>query len=74
MDRDAEWISPGEEKGVSYRDDPPATDGRKMILTDKDHLWGVGGDAGWVWKSFLRGMNPIYMNPFFEEAKHEAVR
>ena len=35
-----------------------------MILTDTDHLWGVGGGRDWVWKSFLRGLNPIYMDPF----------
>ncbi|MBW3624186.1 MAG: DUF4038 domain-containing protein [Armatimonadetes bacterium] len=69
---DAEWISPGTEGG--YQDDPPAADGRKVIVSDTDHLWGVGGDADWVWKSFLRGLNPIYMDPMFEEAKHEAVR
>ena len=71
---DAEWISPGETRQASYMADPPAAEGKKVILTDTDHLWGVGGDADWVWKSFLRGHNPIYMDPLFEEAKHEAVR
>jgi hypothetical protein len=69
---EAQWISPGTEGG--YKDDPPAADGRKVILSDTDHLWGVGGDADWVWKSFLRGLNPIYMDPLFEDAKHESVR
>jgi hypothetical protein len=68
----AQWISPGTQGG--YQDDPPAAEGKKVILSDTDHLWGVGGDADWVWKSFLRGLNPIYMDPLFEEAKHEAVR
>lgn len=60
----ADWISP-QNDGVSgdYRDDPPAADGRKVILSDTDHLWGVGGDSVWVWKSFTRGHNPIYMDP-----------
>ncbi|RPJ38807.1 MAG: hypothetical protein EHM35_03710, partial [Planctomycetaceae bacterium] len=44
-------------------DDPPAGDGRKVILSDTDHLWGVGGDRVWVWKSFTRGHHPIYMDP-----------
>ena len=35
-----------------------------MILNDTDHLWGIGGDAGWVWKSFLRGLNPVFMDPY----------
>ena len=60
----ADWISP-QNDGVSgdYQNDPPAADGRKVILSDTDHLWGVGGDRVWVWKSFTRGHNPIYMDP-----------
>ncbi|HXG25127.1 MAG TPA: putative collagen-binding domain-containing protein [Chthonomonadales bacterium] len=30
-----------------------------MILSDTDHLGGTPGDHVWVWKSFLRGLNPI---------------
>jgi len=58
----ADWISPNPEGG--YRDDPPAADGTKVILNDTDHLWGIGGNAAWVWKSFLRGMNPLFMDPY----------
>ncbi|NIR63006.1 MAG: hypothetical protein GWO10_04275 [candidate division Zixibacteria bacterium] len=58
----ADWISPNREGG--YRDNPPAADGRKVILNDTDHLWGIGGNQGWVWKSFLRGHNPIFMDPY----------
>jgi CubicO group peptidase (beta-lactamase class C family) len=58
----ADWISPNNEGG--YRDNPPAADGRKVILTDTDHLWGIGGNQAWVWKSFLRGYNPIFMDPY----------
>ena len=59
----ADWISPNDKPG-DYEDNPPAGDGRKVIIVDTDHLWGVGGDRGWVWKSFVRGLNPIYMDPF----------
>jgi len=60
----ADWISP-QNDGVSgdYQNNPPVADGRKVILSDTDHLWGVGGDQVWVWKSFTRGHNPIYMDP-----------
>jgi len=34
------------------------------VLSDTDHLWGIGGDVAWVWKSFLRGLNPIFMDPY----------
>jgi len=58
----ADWVSPGPSGG--YRDNPPAADGSKVILSDTDHLWGHGGSRLWVWKSFLRGMNPIYMDDY----------
>jgi len=62
FDSPADWISPNPEGG--YRDDPPARDGSKVIITDTDHLWGIGGNSQWVWKSFLRGLNPIFMDPY----------
>jgi hypothetical protein len=62
FDSPAEWISPNGEGG--YRDNPPANDGRKVILSDTDHLWGIGGGRDWMWKSFCRGMNPIFMDPY----------
>jgi hypothetical protein len=58
----ADWISPGRADG--YAEDPPAWDGQKVSLLDTDHIWGVGGNAAWVWKSFLRGHNPIFMDPY----------
>ena len=57
----ADWVSPNPEGG--YRDDPPDAEGAKVILSDTDHLWGLGCISGWVWKSFTRGMNPILMDP-----------
>lgn len=57
----ADWISPNDV--VVYRVDPPTADGSKVILADTDHFWGVGGNATWVWKSFFRGLNPIFMDP-----------
>jgi hypothetical protein len=61
----ADWISPGNDGGsFSYDNDPPSSDGRKVIISDTDHTFGVGGDQSWVWKSFTRGLNPIYMDPY----------
>jgi hypothetical protein len=56
----AEWVSPNDQGG--YRDDPPPADGSKVSVLDTDHLWGVGGDRGWVWKSVTRGHNLAYMD------------
>ncbi len=58
----AEWISPNPDGG--YRTNPPPADGRKVVINDTDHLWGIGGNQAWVWKSFLRGHNPIFMDPY----------
>lgn len=62
FDGPADWVSPNPDGG--YRDDPPVNDGRKVILNDTDHLWGIGGDSAWVWKSFLRGHHPLFMDPY----------
>jgi len=59
----ADWISPNPDR-YDYKNDPSAADGAKVILADTDHLWGVGGNVAWVWKSFLRGLNPIFMDPY----------
>lgn len=65
----ADWISPGPDDG--HRDNPPAADGNKVILSDTDHLWGIGGNQAWVWKSFCRGLNPIFMDPYREVDRND---
>ncbi len=62
FDSPADWVSPNNEGG--YRDNPPAADGRKVVLLDTDHLWGIGGNQAWVWKAFCRGHNPLFMDPY----------
>ena len=54
----AEGISPG---GTEHQKNPPAADGRKVVLTDPDHYGWIDwrGTRSWAWKSFTRGMNPI---------------
>ena len=58
----ADWISPGSQDG--YKDNPPAWDGKKVSLLDTDHVWGIGGNGAWVWKSLVRGHNPLFMDPY----------
>jgi hypothetical protein len=60
----ADWIAPHASDTDRYRDDPPAPSGQKVVLSDTDHLWGIGGNPRWVWKSFLRGLNPVFMDPY----------
>ncbi len=73
----ADWISPGYDDEIfadgghpnapggpasRWFDNPPASDGRKVIITDTDHYAPGKGDALWAWKSFLRGHHPILMD------------
>lgn len=69
------WVSPGLTAwGPTdpYSINPPATSGKKVEILDTDHTWNNActtrtsqqrADHAWVWKSFLRGYNPIYMDP-----------
>lgn len=68
----ADWVSPNR-KGGWMRTPPPA-DGRKVVLLDTDHLWGIGGDAAWVWRATLRGHQVLYMDPLDEDPAREAAR
>ncbi|MCS7223099.1 MAG: hypothetical protein NZ959_00870 [Armatimonadetes bacterium] len=56
----AQWFSLGAREWSDLATNPRVADGRKVSLLDTDHIWGEGGDYRWVWKSFLRGDNPIY--------------
>ena len=67
FESEADWISPG--GYTKYGRNPPPTDGRHVQVLDTDHIHGIGGDQEYVWESFMRGYNPIYMDPF--EAVHE---
>jgi len=60
----ADWISPSNGRAFEYRYNPPAASGQKVILNDTDHLWGHGCEIGWIWKSFTRGMNVLFMDPW----------
>ena len=77
FDSRAEWISPGYDDEIfadgghpmapgspqsQWLEDPPAADGRKVVISDTDHYAPGRGDALWAWKSFLRGHHPILMD------------
>ncbi len=59
----ADWISPNRGEGPEdYLSDPPANVSGKVIINDTDHLCGhTCGDNVWVWKSFTRGLNVLFM-------------
>jgi hypothetical protein len=58
----AEWISPGDEKGADYSNNPPPAIGKKVVIADIDHLGPSSTLGVWVWKSFVRGLNPIVLD------------
>ena len=62
----ADWISigPKADGDYGYQTSPPVADGSKVLLTDSDHLWGIGGNVDWAWKSFIRGHQPLFMDPY----------
>jgi len=64
----ADWISPNAATPTDkagYHHDPPDAKGKKIIMSDTDHLWGIGGNHSWVWRSFTRGLHPIFMDPLY---------
>ena len=58
------WGRPGAVLIEDYREAPPPADGRKVSVSDTDHLWGHGANPRWVWKSFTRGHNVLFMDPW----------
>jgi hypothetical protein len=78
----ADWVSPADVSGQDYSNDPPANNGDKVGILDTDHLlnnneYGASNEAdgAWIWKSFLRGYNPILMDRVgTTSAKRESAR
>ena len=64
MASNADWVSPRQNEYGDWIWHPPAATGKKVVVVDTDHIWGVGGTADWVWRTFIRGNNPIYMDPY----------
>lgn len=81
----ADWISLGQITNFDsaqdpYVKNPPAAPGGKVSVLDTDHLgWNIYiNDAklsrAWVWKSFLRGHNPILMENLKDNSGWIAAR
>jgi hypothetical protein len=68
----ADWVSPNRHDGFGYPSEPPAADGRKVVINDTDHSFffiglkaaGQDGQREWVWKNFTRGYNTAFMDPY----------
>ncbi len=55
----ADWMSMN-----GNPDNPVVATGNKVSLWDTDHLCGICGSVGWVWKSLTRGHNPLFMDGY----------
>jgi hypothetical protein len=64
FDSPADWVSPNNGEHNEYASDPPVTDGRKIVILDTDHIWGIGGDRSWAWKGFTRGYHLLFMDGY----------
>jgi hypothetical protein len=68
----ADWISPNDSDG--YQTDPPAADGRKVVINDTDHSFyylslqkaGLTAQRAWVWKNLTRGNQVLFMDPYLD--------
>mgnify|MGYP000860332931 CR=1 FL=1 len=56
------WAVSGSVMVDEYGTNPPVNKANKVCIIDTDHLWGYGGHYVWAWKSFMRGLNPIFMD------------
>ncbi len=80
----ADWLSFAagslDNTGDPLISSPPATDGTKISLLDTDHLGyaffqnNPSTTSMWVWKSFLRGHNPLLMEDMLGSAGFVAGR
>jgi Protein of unknown function (DUF4038)/Family of unknown function (DUF6298) len=58
------WNFPNSEKTTDYQLKIQPNNGKKVTVLDTDHLWGCGGTYQWIWKAFLQGYCPIFMDPW----------
>jgi Family of unknown function (DUF6298) len=58
FDSPADWVMPGTyPPPPDYRDDPMASDGTKVVISEDDHYAPCDVDAVWAWKSLTRGLS-----------------
>lgn len=66
----ADWIAP--DSDPETRADPPAADGRQVVVYDTDHGYdwrslradGPAGQRAWAWRCALRGNHVLFMDPY----------
>jgi hypothetical protein len=61
MGMDSDIVTPCRPTPESV-ENPKMADGRKVIIADTDHFTPDDVTPEWVWKAFLRGQHPIFMD------------
>jgi hypothetical protein len=65
----ADIIAPGGSFPRFMENIQPAS-GKKIIMPDTDHIWGIGGGDSWVWKNLASGNHPIFMDDLKERQEN----
>ena len=80
FDSPADWVSPiAGRPDEAYIDNPSPAYRRKVIVNDADPLGGhTLGDRPWVWKSFCRSLNVLFMetldpSPTWQDSAHQTM-
>jgi len=84
FDSPADWVMPGTYPAPpDCRDDPPASDGTKVVISEDDHYAPCDVDAVWAWRSLTRGLSssqldcgigdPAIPNPDFDHLEPARV-
>ena len=63
LDSPADWISP---VGKRYVNDPPAADGRKVVVVDTDHIDPWHHRPAWPWQCLVRGHHFVLMDHYMD--------
>jgi hypothetical protein len=56
----ADWISPNNGNSLT----PGTAGGTQVVLFDTDHIVGLTTEHEWIWQSFTRGFNPVFMDVY----------
>jgi hypothetical protein len=62
----ADWVSIHDSGSL---DSPYVAGGAKVVVVDTDHVCGICGDRKWVWKTFMNGKNPQFMDQYDDSYK-----
>jgi hypothetical protein len=66
LNSNADWV--GVTEGYNLNS-TYISDGKKVVVSDTDHLCGICGNRVWVWKTFMHGKYPLFMDQYDDSYK-----